>query len=249
MAIDYTKRPPAGGGQPAPAGGGQSAPAGGGQPAPTGQPQQGPSKISLSKDRPAISLTKSGGAGGAMRVNLNWSQGAGGQPQKKGFLARLAGGAGSGGIDLDLGCLWELNDGRKGIVQALGNSFGSFNQPPFIQLDADDRSGAAAGGENMLINLDQTAAIRRILVFALIYEGARNWAAVDGVVTLFPQSGPQIEVRLDYPVDGAPICAIALLQNNGGDLTVQREVQYINGAQDVLDRTYGWGLQWTPGRK
>lgn len=227
MAIDYNKRPPAGG-QP-------SAPA-------------GPSKISLSKDRPAISLTKSGGAGGAMRVNLNWSQGAP-QPQKKGFLARLSGGAGSGGIDLDLGCLWELNDGRKGIVQALGNSFGSFNQPPYIQLDADDRSGAAAGGENMLINLDQTAAIRRILVFALIYEGARNWAAVDGVVTLFPQNGPQIEVKLDYPVDGAPICAIALLQNNGGDLTVQREVRYINGAQDVLDQTYGWGLQWTPGRK
>lgn len=226
MAIDYTKRPPAGGGQ-------QS-------------PQGGPSKISLSKDRPAISLTKSGGAGGAMRVNLNWSQGA--APQKKGFLARLAGG-GSGGIDLDLGCLWELTDGRKGIVQALGNSFGSFNQPPYIQLDADDRSGAAAGGENMLINLDQTAAIRRILVFALIYEGARNWAAVDGTVTLFPQNGPQIEVKLDYPVDGAPICAIALLQNNGGDLTVQREVRYINGAQDVLDRTYGWGLQWTPGRK
>ena len=227
MAIEYNKRPPAGERPSAPA---------------------GPSKISLSKDRPAISLTKSGGAGGAMRVNLNWSQGAP-QPQKKGFLARLSGGAGSGGIDLDLGCLWELNDGRKGIVQALGNSFGSFNQPPFIQLDADDRSGAAAGGENMLINLDQTAAIRRILVFALIYEGARNWAAVDGVVTLFPQNGPQIEVKLDYPVDGAPICAIALLQNNGGDLTVQREVRYINGAQDVLDQTYGWGLQWTPGRK
>ena len=219
-------------------------PAGGGQQ----PPQGGPSKISLSKERPAISLTKSGGAGGAMRGNLNWSQGAAPQ-QKKGFLARLAGGAGSGGIDLDLGCLWELNDGRKGIVQALGNSFGSFNQPPFIQLDADDRSGAAAGGENMLINLDQTAAFRRILVFALIYEGARNWAAVDGVVTLFPQNGPQIEVRLDYPVDGAPICAIALLQNNGGDLTVQREVRYINGAQDVLDQTYGWGLQWAPGRK
>lgn len=227
MAIDYTKRPPSGGDQ---------------------QPAAGPSKVSLSKDRPAISLTKSGAAGGTMRVNLNWSQGAA-QPQKKGFLARLAGGAGSGGIDLDLGCLYELTDGRKGIVQALGNSFGAFNQPPFIQLDADDRSGAAAGGENMLINLDQVANFRRILVFALIYEGARNWAAVDGVVTLYPQSGPQVEVRLDYPVDGAPICAIAQLQNNGGDLTVQREVRYINGAQDVLDRTYGWGLQWTPGRK
>ena len=30
----------------------------------------------------------------------------------------------SKGIDLDLGCLYELADGRKGVIQALGNAFG-----------------------------------------------------------------------------------------------------------------------------
>jgi tellurite resistance protein TerA len=39
------------------------------------------------------------------------------------------------------------------------------------------------------------------------------------------------------------------LINRGGELIVQREVQYINGGQSVLDRTYGWGMNWTPGRK
>ncbi|CAM3064914.1 TerD family protein [Skermania piniformis] len=228
MAIDYNKKNPSGGSAAAPDAAAAAGP------------------VSLSKERPAINLTKSGAVGGTMRVNLNWSQGAA-QPAKKGFLSRLAGA--SGGIDLDLGCLWELTDGRKGIVQALGNSFGAYDQPPYIQLDQDDRTGAVTGGENMAINMDRVAEFRRILVFALIYEGARNWAAVDGVVRLFPQRGPQVEVRLDHPVDGAPICAIAMLENKGGDLTVQREVQYINGAQDVLDRTYGWGLQWKAGRK
>jgi tellurite resistance protein TerA len=26
-------------------------------------------------------------------------------------------------------------------------------------------------------------------------------------------------------------------------------VRYVHGGQDVLDRTYGWGMDWTPGRK
>jgi len=30
---------------------------------------------------------------------------------------------------------------------------------------------------------------------------------------------------------------------------VQREVRYIDGGQSVLDRAYGWGMNWTPGRK
>ena len=54
-------------------------------------------------------------------------------------------------------------------------------------------------------------------MFALIYEGAANWAAADGVVTLYPATGPQVEVRLDDPRDGARICGIALLEPRGGD--------------------------------
>ncbi|MDV7087257.1 TerD family protein [Rhodococcus opacus] len=216
----------------------------------TGAPQGGVnlSKVTLSKAAPTVSLAKAGEQQGAMRVNLNWSTGA---PQpKKGFFAKLAAAAApAGGVDLDLGCLYELADGSKGVVQALGNSFGALNTHPFIQLDGDDRTGTNVGGENMQINLARPEMFRRILVFAMIYEGAPNWAAVDGVVTLHPTSGPQVEVRLDSPNNNAPICAIALVQNTGREITVTREVQYINGSQDELDRTYGWGLNWTPGSK
>jgi len=221
VAIDYTKKAPA---------------------APT--PAVSLSKVSLTKSSPTVSLTKQTGR---LRVNLNWdAQPAEAKPT--GFLKRLVAGPATG-IDLDLGCLYELADGRKGVVQALGNSFGSLDQPPYIQLSGDDRSGASTGGEDLFVNLAHAAEIRRILVFACIYEGVPSFDRANGVVTLSPGNGPEIEVRLDEQAGGARMCAIALIEGGGADLTVRREVRYINGSQRALDEAYGWGMKWAPGRK
>lgn len=198
--------------------------------------------VKLTKSAPTVSLTKGGAAGGVLRVNLNWNARPAG---KGGFFKRAT------QLDLDLGCLYEFTDGSKGVVQALGNSFTAPRgvPNPVIRLDGDDRSGTNAAGENLLVDLGQLPSIRRILVFAMIYEGAANWAAADGVVTLFPASGPPVEVRLDEHRDGARICAIAMLEGAGADLSVSRQVRYIDGNQQTLDQTYGWGLSWSPGRK
>ena len=167
---------------------------------------------------------------------------------QKGLLGKLAGG--SGGIDLDLACLWEFADGSKGVVQALGNAFQApYRGAPIIRLDGDDRSGSVSGGENMFIDLSRVDEIRRILVFAFIYEGAPNWASADGVVTLYPASGPEIEVRLDESDSRSPTCVIAMLENQGGEIVVRREVRYIRGGQADVDRAYGWGMEWARGRK
>jgi tellurite resistance protein TerA len=50
-------------------------------------------------------------------------------------------------VDVDLGVLYELKRGfnKKGVVQALGNSFGSLTSKPYIALDRDDRTGATSG--------------------------------------------------------------------------------------------------------
>jgi tellurite resistance protein TerA len=180
-----------------------------------------------------------------LRVNLNWNARPQGQP---GGLFKRAAPA----LDLDLGCLYEFTDGTKGVVQALGNAFTASPRgvrDNVIWLDGDDRSGTNAAGENLFVNLAYADQIRRIMVFALIYEGAANWAAAEGVVTLHPASGPQVEVRLDDPRDGARICGVALLESSGGELSVRREVNYLNGAQRALDEAYGWGMNWTAGRK
>ena len=95
--------------------------------------------ISLEKGK-KVNLRKQEKTGlGEILVNLNWNS----KPAKKGFLGSLFGG-GSKPIDLDLGCLYELKNGRKGTVQALGNAFGSLQQEPYIALDGDDRTGAVA---------------------------------------------------------------------------------------------------------
>lgn len=197
-------------------------------------------KITLTKSAPTISLAKvRDKPSGTMRINLNWSRGA-----AKGGLFRK-----QTGVDLDLGCLYELADGSKSVVQALGNSFGSLNGPPWILLDGDDRSGTVSGGENLLIDLSRLAEFRRILVFAFIYEGTPNWSAADGVVTLFPPGGAEVEVRLDSADNTAMTCAIAMLEVRDGELSITREVRYINGGQRKLDEAYGWGMKWARGSK
>lgn len=197
------------------------------------------SKVTLTKSAPSVSLSKQGG-GGRLHVNLNWQTGA---PQKGGFLKRVLGG--TGGIDLDLAALYELSDGQKGVIQALGDTFGSFDAPPFVVLDADDRTGSAVGGENLYVNLARAGQIRRVLIFAFIYEGVASFDQANAVVTLTPAQGAPIEVRLDEQAGGSRMCAIALLTNNGaGDFTVSREVKYVGGHRQ-LDALYNWGLNWT----
>ncbi|MBT2382881.1 TerD family protein [Streptomyces sp. ISL-11] len=208
-------------------------------------------KVTLTKEAPAVSLTKQGGTSGALRVNLNWQV----RKQFTGWSQRIGKAmAMHSDLDLDLGALFELRDGSKGVIQALGNSFGSLHQPPFIHLDGDDRTGASAAGENLTVNLDHIADFRRILVFVTIYEGARSFANLNATVTLQPQHGAPVDFSLDECTVPSTVCALALITNHDGDLVVQREARYLVpdrgvSPQRTLDRAYGWGMNWTPGRK
>ncbi|QQC88021.1 TerD family protein [Streptomyces alfalfae] len=208
-------------------------------------------KVTLTKDAPSVSLTKQGGTSGAMRVNLNWQV----HKQFKGWGAKLGRAiAMHADLDLDLCALYELADGRKGVVQALGNAFGALHQPPYMLLDGDDRTGAVASGENLTINLDHIKDFRRIVIFVTIYEGARSFADLNATVTLQPQHGTPVDFSLDECTVPSTVCALALLTNTGGDLVVQREAQYLVpergvSPQRTIDRAYGWGMNWTPGRK
>jgi tellurite resistance protein TerA len=222
MAIDYTKRARPGGAEPVSL-----------------------KKIVLTRSSRTVSLAKQGTTTGVLRVNLNWNA----RPAGSGFFDRLLQGP---AIDLDLGCLYEFTDGSKGVVQALGNSFtASPNgvRDQVIRLDGDDRSGSNSAGENLFIDLRHSAAIRRVLVFAFIYEGVPNWAQADGVVTLHTASGAQVEVRLDESRASSRMCAIAMLEPTDDGLSVRHEVRYLDGGQRLLDQTYGWGLRWTSGSK
>ena len=241
---------------PAPAPAPPPAPAPVPAPAPA-SPKVSLGKITLDKRGDKISLEKRGAGAGHGRIvcNLQWSAGSNGSttpaPRKSGFLAGLLGGgaaASGGGIDLDLGCLFELSDGTRSVVQALGNTFGAFDQAPYIHMAGDDRSGTSANGEFLYINGDKLQHIKRICIYAFIYEGVANWAQADGVVTVSVPGHPPIEVRLDGHEDRKNLCAIAMLENVDGQLRVTKLAEYFTG-HVALDERYGWGLRWQKGSK
>ena len=214
------------------------------QPRPTPQPgapvapKVNLGKVTLDKkgEKTAISLNKGGGVQ-PIRVNLNWEE-----PQKKGFLAALTGAK----PDLDLGCMFRLKNGGGGVIQPLGNYFGSQNSEPFIYLDKDDRSGAAQDGENLTIfRPDQ---IELVMIFALIYQGAPDFTSVNGRITLKDQSGNEILIRLGAPERGLGFCSVATIRNVGGSIEITKEEQYFKGHMEA-DQRFGFGFNWKAGSK
>jgi tellurite resistance protein TerA len=194
------------------------------------------SKVSLEKPGQSVSLEKRGNSFGEILINLNWSRG------RKGIF-------GSGNaIDLDLGCLLEMTDGRKSVVQALGRMFGSYHDVPYIALSGDDRTGDVSAGETMKINGAHWNEIRRVAIFANIYSGVPNWAQTDGVVTVTMPNQPPIEVRMTDGRDNMRLCGVVMLENVGGSLKATRIVDYFRDQQQ-LDIAFNWGLRWTAGSK
>ncbi|TXS54979.1 Tellurium resistance, partial [Streptomyces sp. t39] len=138
--------------------------------------------IELTRRRPSVSLTKQGAATGNLRVNLSWrmrTSDLDGRSRQGGLLRHpfslfkpdvvQAHTQGIVNVDLDLGCLYELTDGSKGVVQPLGSFFGSLNEAPYVRLSGDDRFGAPSG-ETIYVNLDHRDEIKRLLFFVYIYD-------------------------------------------------------------------------------
>lgn len=185
-------------------------------------------KISLAKD-----------INGEILINLNWNR-----PQKKsGFFSS------SKGIDLDLGCLYELKNGKKGCIQALGNAFGNLWNPPYISLDGDDRTGTLAGGENLRVNGARVSQINRILIYTFIYEGVANWKEAKGIVTVKCPGSKDVVVKMDEYGSNLKMCAIALLENkDGNSFFMEKVVKFFDGHRN-MDQDFRWGLRWAAGRK
>ncbi|MFF7340503.1 TerD family protein [Streptomyces sp. NPDC008163] len=222
-------------------------------PAPVTAPVPPPvrlTKITLTKTAPSVSLTKQGATSGAMRVNLSWSA----RTPPRGWMNKGRDAVRLEDVDLDLSCLWELQNGASGIVHPINNQFGSYDEPPYVLLDHDDRTGGSDEGENLTINLDHTSEIKRLLVFVAVYSGASSFAGLHGVATLYPPAGPPIEVQLDECTVPAPVAAIALIENINGELIVRREAKYLilpPGVfkQQAVDLAYDWGLSWQSASK
>ncbi|MCZ9339976.1 Tellurium resistance, partial [Streptomyces sp. TRM76130] len=102
--------------------------------------------IELTKRHSQVSLTKQGAATGHLRINLAWrmrtSDFTG--PQRESLFRHplralkppevLGHSQSMVNVDLDLGCLYEMQDGAKGVVQPLGGLYGDVNAAPYVKL-------------------------------------------------------------------------------------------------------------------
>ncbi len=199
--------------------------------------------INLQKGQ-KVSLKKNDVKGlGEILINLNWNS----RPLDAGFFASLF--KKNPGIDLDLGCLYELKNGKKGTVQALGRTFGSLREAPYISLDGDDRTGACADGENLRINGNRISEIKRILIYTFIYEGIANWKQADARVRIQYPGAEDLVVKMDHYDTQNTMCALALFENvNDETFSVEKLVQFYSGHR-TMDQAFQWGLQWRTAKK
>lgn len=201
-------------------------------------------------DTHRIDLNKHSGprVTGEITINLDWSKG------KGGFLGLF-----KKDIDLDLGCFYQMRAGFKSAIDGLQFAHGMgggrdeltkqgcYVMPPYIWHYGDIRTGGS--GETICINPEGINAIKRILIYTFIYDGAARWAETDAVVKVTVPGVETVEVQMGEQSSRKRFCAIAQLDFNGDDsITVKKLITFHNDHQD-LDRAYGWGFSFVPGTK
>jgi tellurite resistance protein TerA len=189
-------------------------------------------KIDLNKSSNLQPLT--------VHVNLDWEELA---SQGGGFFKQFS--RDKKPSDLDLGCMYEMVDGTKGVIQPLGGKFGSKTASPYIFLDKDDRTGATEG-ENMYIFRPDL--IKRVMFFGFIYEGVADFKTVQGRMFFKVSNGEEVYLELNNPDSNRKFCSAAMINNIGSQVAILKEERYFTGHKEA-DQYYKFGFNWTTGSK
>ncbi|MGB4058240.1 MAG: Tellurium resistance protein TerA [Alphaproteobacteria bacterium] len=169
--------------------------------------------------------------------------------KNSGLLGKLITKATGKGVDLDVGCLYELADGTRGSIQAFGDKHGQFDTPPYIFLSHDERSGDKDGyDEHIMINGAHWDKIKRIVVYFYIYQGAPNWSEINPRIVLDVPGENDLAVTLNAHDDALCICAVGGIENIRGGIKLTNYTEYFPGHEE-MDRAFGFGLEWTDGTK
>lgn len=206
--------------------------------------------LEKSGDKHRIDLAKGGRTiTGEIKINLDWSKG--------GLLKQMFGKP----IDLDLGCFYELRDGKKMLLDGLQFSHGRggnrdkqsrqgcYTQSPFIWHKGDDRGGSSESGETILVNPIGIPNIKRIIVYTFIFEGVAKWSETNAIVKVSVPNCEDVAVQMGEQSSMKRFCAIASIDvNSDNSIEVQKLVTFHDSHSDC-DRHYGWGFNYSPGSK
>lgn len=173
--------------------------------------------------------------------------------QEKGFFKKLLKKERVEGVDLDLGCLYELHDGTRGCLQAFGDLYGNFDKSPFMQLSGDDRTGDDDDDDDgedeiLMVNGRKWPEIKRLLIYLYIYGGANDWAQIKPQVQVrVPNEKPMVVTLHTYKSEMC-LCAVAELENIRNGIRLTNITEYYPGHAE-MDRAFGFGIEWADGEK
>lgn len=153
------------------------------------------------------------------------------------------------GVDMDLGCLYALKDGTRGGIQAFGETHGAFDEPPYLFLDGDERTGERDGRDEMIhLNGAHWDKIDKVLVYTYIYKGVDSFSDVKPQVQLLVPHQKPVVVSLNSRKGEMDLCAVATIENVRGGIRLTTHLEYYPGHAE-MDRAFGFGLQWEQGKK
>lgn len=190
------------------------------------------------------------GGFGKIRIGAAWKNMA---VEKAGFFGKMFKKVRKEGVDIDLGCLYELQDGHRGAIQAFGEIHGAYKTEPYISLSDDDRTGDdhddnSGEDEIIFINGAQWPKIKKMLVYLYIYGGATHWAEIQPQIQIRVPGEKPVVVTLHTYQSELALCAVAGLENVRNGIKLTNHTEYYPGHPE-MDRAFGFGLQWDDGEK
>lgn len=169
--------------------------------------------------------------------------------QESGFFGKLFKKVTRQGVDIDLGCLYELEDGTRGAIQAFGDMLGQYDGEPYIRLSGDERTGNAEGhDEHLEVNGAEWSKIKRMVVYVYIYDGAHHWDDIRPEIHVLVDDHSPMIVKPTLQHTHLSVCAIATIENYRGAIRLTNHTEYFPGHAE-MDRAFGFGLEWDDGRK
>jgi tellurite resistance protein TerA len=182
----------------------------------------------------------------SINIGVDWDNIA---VKKSGLIGKLFKKTLRVGIDLDLGCMYEMEDGTRGAIQAFGKKFGNYNASPFIALSGDERTGDAKGHDEVIkVNGAQWGKIKRMLIYVYIYKGASDWGSINPRLVIDVPGKEDLIVTLRNHNDALCLCAVGGIENVRGGIKLTNFTEYFPGHEE-MDRAFGYGLQWAEGKK
>lgn len=184
-----------------------------------------------------------------IRIAMQWDN-VNSKGEKRSLVKKLvAKSTGKPGVDLDLGCLYELQTGERGAIQAFGKHFGNFEQGPFITLSGDERTGDTPGDdEYLIVNGRHWPDIKRILLYVYIYAGVSDWSTVRPVIYIRVPGEDPLRVCPAVGDGKLAVCAVATLENVRNGIRLTGHAEFFAGHAE-MDRAFGFGIEWEDGAK